>query len=73
MKNAPEDATGDRAATLEEVRVATSIQSGSNMDASAPADSYCELLSETGERLRVAWFELEFYSEPNGSLDPSLN
>ncbi|MGO9642128.1 MAG: hypothetical protein ACLP1Y_12590 [Candidatus Acidiferrales bacterium] len=73
MKSAPEIARVDRAATLEEVRIATSLQSGSMMDPFAPADSYCELLSETGERLRIAWFELEFYSEPNASLDPSLN
>jgi hypothetical protein len=63
----------DRAATLDEVRIATLLESDPGLVSTNPNQSYCDVVSETGEHSRILWFDLEFFTESNPRFDPTLN
>ncbi len=74
MKNNPvKDSKFDRAATFDEVRIATLLQSDPGMVSTDPSEYYCDVISESGERCRMLWFDLEFFSESSSKLDLTLN
>ncbi len=64
----------DRAATLEEIRMAISFESDPGM-VSANQSVYicCEVAPGTGQHLRTLGFDLELYDELNTLLDHPLN
>jgi hypothetical protein len=71
--NSLENSNLDRAATFDEVRIATLLQCDSGLVSADPNDYYCDVISETGQRSRVLWFDLEFFSDSQSNFDPTIN
>ncbi len=64
--------TLDRAATLEEVRIATLLQTEPSLISSVPGGEYCDVISEDGKHTSMLWFELELFSEFVSNFDPTI-
>ena len=64
--------TLDRAATLEEVRIATLLQTEPGLVSSVPGREYCGVISEDGEHTSMLWFELELFAEFLSNFDPTI-
>ena len=63
----------DRAATFDEVRIATLLQSDPGFVPVGPDEYYCDVISESGEHSKMLWFDLEYFSESNSKSDLALN
>ena len=63
----------DRAATLEEIRMAISFESDPGMASANQSVYICEVAPGTGKHLRTLGFDLELYDELNTMLDRPLN
>jgi len=63
----------DRAATLEEIRMAFSFESDPGMASANQSVYICEVALETQQHLRTLGFDLELYDELNAMLDYPLN
>jgi len=63
----------DRAATLEEIRMAFSFESDPGMASANQSVYICEVALETQQHLRTLGFDLELYDELNAMPDQPLN
>ncbi len=63
----------DRAATLEEIRMAFSFESDPGMASANQSVYICEVAPETQQHLRTLGFDLELYDELDAMPDQPLN
>ena len=63
----------DRAATLEEIRMAISFESDPGMASANQSVCICEVALGTEQQLRALGFDLELYDELDTMLDRPLN
>jgi len=63
----------DRAATLEEIRMAISFESDPGMASANQSVYICEVALGTEQQLRTLGFDLELYDELDTMLDRPLN
>jgi len=70
--NCPGPERLDRAATLEEVRIATLLQTAPGLISSGPGGESCDVISEDGEHTSMLWFELELFAEFLSNSDPTI-